>query len=90
MSVSHKARSRGVSAPRDLGESYDPFRAVHPVVLVHDAEYDVFERAWSDRSTECPQCHHGTAEARGSTSFDHRRWLRFSCGDIIDLEQTAG
>jgi hypothetical protein len=90
MSVSHEARSRAVSPPTDLGESYDPFRATHPAVLVHDAESDVFEQAWSNRSTRCPQCHNGTAEARGNAAFDHRRWVRFSCGDVISLEQAAG
>lgn len=89
MSVSHEARP-DAAAPTDLGESYDPFRATHPVVLVHDAESDVFERAWSDRRTRCPQCHRGTAEARGTTSVDRKRWVRFSCGDVIDQEQSAG
>ena len=60
------------------------------------AQYDavtpsgVFEQAWADRSIRCPQCHNGTSEARGTTSFDHRRWVRFSCGDVISVEQTAG
>jgi hypothetical protein len=90
MSVSHSAGSQAVSQPTDLGESYDPFRAAHPAVLVHDAGSDVFEQAWADRRTQCPQCHNGTAEARGTASFDHRRWVRFSCGDVIALEQTAG
>jgi len=90
MSVSHDAASQALSPPADLGASYDPFRATHPAVLVHDAESDVFEHAWADRRTTCPQCHNGTAEARGVAAFDHRRWVRFSCGDVIDLEQTAG
>ncbi|MBR7839477.1 hypothetical protein KDL01_39845 [Actinospica durhamensis] len=89
MSVSHDA-PRTASAPTDLGESYDPFRATKPAVLVHDAESDVFERAWEDRATRCPQCHRGTAKDRGASAFDHRRWVRFSCGDVIGLEQTAG
>ena len=90
MSVSHDARSQALSPPTDLGQSYDPFRATHPTVLVHDADSDVFEQAWEDRTARCPQCHNGTAEARGTTSFDHRRWVRFSCGDVISVEQTAG
>jgi hypothetical protein len=90
MSVSHDAGPQAVSPPADLGESYDPFRATQPMVLVHDAERDVFEQAWSDRRTRCPQCHRGTAEARGTAGLDQRRWVRFSCGDVIDLEETAG
>ena len=90
MSVSHDAAAGRVTAPTDLSESYDPFRASKPAVLVHDAEDDVFERAWADRSTECPQCHQGNAEARGTAAPDLRRWVRFSCGDVIDEEMRAG
>ncbi|MBR7828035.1 hypothetical protein KDK95_17090 [Actinospica sp. MGRD01-02] len=76
--------------PSDLGESYDPFRATHPTVLVHDTSVEVFERAWDDSDSRCPQCRRGTAAERGTAPLDQRRWVRFTCGDVIAVEHTAG
>lgn len=77
-------------APTDMGESYDPFLATKPTVLVYDVSPETFERAWRDSDTQCPQCRDGTAEKRGTSAFDHRPWVSFTCGDVISIEQTAG
>jgi hypothetical protein len=85
-----QTESRHPQAPTDIGASYDPFRAHHPTVLVHDVGLEAFERAWHDSDSRCPQCRRGTPHERGTTDFDQRRWVRFTCGDVIALEQTAG
>lgn len=82
--------SPGVHAPNDIGGSYDPFVATHPTVLVHDAGLDEFEDAWRNQESLCTQCHLGTPEERGTSPANQRRWVRFSCGDVISPEQTAG
>ena len=74
----------------DYGETYDPFRAAHPAVLVHDVGLEIFERAWREPDTPCPQCHSGSVAERGTAPLDERRWIRFSCGDFIAVEHTAG
>lgn len=79
-----------VGAPADMGAADDPFLATHPTVLVHDVSLETFERAWRDRGSQCPQCRGGTAHERGTAAPSQRRWVRFSCGDVISQEQTAG
>ena len=76
--------------PSDSGGDYDPFRTHHPAVLVHDVGLETFERSWNDRAAPCPQCRRGTAEERGTAPLDGRRWVRFTCGDVIAVEHTAG
>lgn len=76
--------------PTDIGEAYDPFRSTNPTVIVHDVSLEALERAWRDRASRCPQCRRGTADERGTSSIDQRRWVRFTCGDVIAQEQTAG
>jgi hypothetical protein len=82
--------SRGLHAPTDVSADYDPFLATHPTVLVHDADLETLERAWHDSDAQCPQCHYGTADQRGTSPANQRRWVRFTCGDVIAQEQTAG
>lgn len=76
--------------PSDSGESFDPFHATHPTVLVHDVSLDTFERAWQDSDSRCPQCRRGTSHERGTDPVGKRRWVRFTCGDVIAVEQSAG
>jgi hypothetical protein len=75
--------------------SFDPFRAADPPVLVHDVNLSEFERAWAQDSGEsgaarCPICREGTVQQRGVAPQSHRPWVRFSCGDYITQESTAG
>lgn len=77
-------------APQDVSGAYDPFLATHPTVLVHDVGLEVFDQAWQDRDAVCPQCRQGTAEDRGTSPANQREWVRFSCGDVISPEHTAG
>lgn len=77
-------------SPTDISAAYDPFRSTNPTVVVHDVGLDAFERAWRDRDSRCPQCRRGTADERGTTDVDQRRWVRFTCGDVVAQEQTAG
>lgn len=77
-------------APTDIGGGYDPFLATHPTVLVHDVGLDTFEQAWQDRDSACPQCRGGTPQDRGTSPANQRQWVRFSCGDVISPEHTAG
>jgi hypothetical protein len=73
----------------ETNTDFDPFRATDPPVLVHDASPHDFERAWrgvEERAAadkpQCPICHEGTPAERGV--------VRFSCGDMITPEHTAG
>jgi hypothetical protein len=77
-------------APTDIGAAYDPYRSTNPTVIVHDVGVDAFDLAWRDRDSRCPQCRRGTPDERGTAPLDHRRWVRFTCGDVISIEQTAG
>ena len=77
-------------APTDIGAEFDPFHATRPTVLVHDVSLDTFERAWRDRDSRCPQCREGTADDRGTSPIGRQRWVRFTCGDVIGVEQSAG
>lgn len=88
--VERTERTDRPQPPSDVGDAYDPFRAAHPAVLVHDVGLDTFERAWSDRESRCPQCKRGTADERGTASLDGRRWVHFTCGDVIAVEHTPG
>ena len=85
-----RTESTGPKAPADVVDGYDPFRATRPTVLVHDVDLATFELAWRDSETRCPLCGRGTAGERGASPFDDRRWVRFTCGDVIAVEQTAG
>lgn len=77
-------------APTDVSDAFDPFRSTNPTVVVHDVPVEVFEQAWRDRGARCPQCRGGTAHERGTTEVDQRRWVRYTCGDVVSQEQTAG
>ena len=81
--------SSAPKAPTDIGAAYDPIHATHPAVLVHDVDLDTFEHAWTDCETRCPQCRAGVPDARGTSPFE-QRWVHFTCGDVIELEQSAG
>lgn len=83
-------RAEAREAPSDADGADDPFRSSDPADIVHDVGLDVFESAWEDGGAHCPQCRRGTAAERGTSQFDHRRWVRFSCGDVVSQEQTAG
>jgi hypothetical protein len=84
---------------------FDPFRAADPPVLVHDVGLPEFERAWAQDSGEnsgagndddgggtvrCPICGEGTVDERGVAPASQRAWVRFSCGDFVTQESTAG
>ena len=88
--TSSTASQGEVQAPTDIGSAYDPFYATHPTVLVHDVGLDTFELAWRDRDSRCPQCRGGTPEERGTSPERQRRWVRYTCGDVIAIEETAG
>ncbi|HET9172932.1 MAG TPA: hypothetical protein VFN97_26125 [Actinospica sp.] len=88
--MTDRERMDAPKPPHDVGDAYDPFRASDPPVLVHDAGLDTFEHAWEDREARCPQCRRGTADERGTAPLDGRRWVRFTCGDVIAVEHTAG
>jgi hypothetical protein len=81
--------------------SFDPFRAADPPVLVHDVDLPEFERAWAqdadtgndepgDGTVRCPICGEGTVDERGVAPDSQRAWVRFSCGDFVTQESTAG
>jgi hypothetical protein len=85
--------------------SFDPFRAADPPVLVHDVDLPEFERAWAQDSgagddnhddepgggtVRCPICGEGAVDERGVAPASQRAWVRFSCGDFVTQESTAG
>ena len=76
--------------PVDAGAAPDPFHAVRPTILVHDVDLETFERAWRDCDSRCPQCRIGTADERGTDPVGKRRWVHFTCGDVIAVEHSAG
>lgn len=78
----------------DKTEQFDPFLASDPPVLVHEASMAEFERAWKGADVQgdperCPICRKGTPAEHG-TGRNKRGWVRFSCGDVITQESTAG
>lgn len=88
--MTDKNADQGREPPQKHDESYDPFRAHHPAVLVHDVDLRLFEHAWEDAETRCPLCREGTVAERGTAPLDERRWILFTCGDFIAVEHTAG
>lgn len=74
---------------------FDPFTAADPPVLVHEVGTREFEEAWADSGkgndqVTCPQCGQGHAEEQGVSEAKNRPWIRFSCGDYVAQEITAG
>jgi len=74
---------------------YDPFVASDPPVLVHEVDGPVFERAWhgfdsADADIVCPVCGQGHPKERDTSPRSSRPWIRFSCGDVVAQEVTAG
>jgi hypothetical protein len=93
MATHAKAQETGMMAR--LGSTFDPFRAHHPAILVHDVGAMEFDAAWAaciahSSATACPICHKGTPAECGHAPSDDRAWIRFSCGDVIAEEQSAG
>jgi hypothetical protein len=76
--------------PLDAGGTHDPFHATRPTILVHDVDLMTFERAWRDADARCPQGDNGTADERGTEPIGKRRWVHFTCGDVIAVEFSAG
>lgn len=74
--------------------TFDPFVAHHPPVLVHEVDGPDFERAWQAAEAEgdvvCPVCGEGRLRDRGTSPRKSRPWIRFSCGDVVTQEITAG
>lgn len=71
----------------------DPFLASDPPVLVHEIDTADFERAWSvpdDERINCPVCGEGHPKDRGVSTAKNRPWIRFTCGDVVAQEITAG
>ena len=58
---------------------FDPFTASDPPVLVHEVE------GW-----QCPVCGQGKQRDRGVSEHNQRPWIRYSCGDVVAQEITAG
>ena len=77
-----------------MSVTFDPFVAHHPPVLVHEVDGPDFERAWqaaaADEGVVCPVCGEGSFRDRGSSPRNSRAWMRFSCGDVVTQEVTAG
>ncbi len=72
---------------------FDPFVASDPPVLVHEIDSPEFEHAWSAPDSEefrCPVCGEGLPKDRGVSAANDRPWIRFSCGDVVAQEITAG
>lgn len=74
---------------------YDPFTASDPPVLVHEVDGPDFERSWHDFDREdegrkCPVCGEGKQRDRGVSEHKQRPWIRYSCGDVVAQEITAG
>jgi len=80
--------------------TFDPFVAHHPAVLVHEVDGLDFERAWQAAAPEadaaaegglvCLVCGEGRLRDRGMSPRNSRPWIRFSCGDVVTQEVTAG
>lgn len=74
--------------------TFDPFVAHDPPVLVHEVDGPDFERAWQEAGAHadiaCPVCGEGHLRDRGMSPRNSRPWIRFSCGDIVTQEVTAG
>jgi len=79
--------------------TFDPFVAHHPAVLVHEMDGPDFERAWklagapdavAESRVVCPVCGDGHLRDRGTSPRNSRAWIRFSCGDVVTQEVTAG
>lgn len=93
--MTDQVKTHGPGTATYFGSSFDPFRAHHPAVLVHDVGAAEFARAWADceaqgAGTFCPVCHKGTPAEHGVAKVDGRAWVRFSCGEWIAEEQCAG
>lgn len=73
---------------------FDPFTSADPPVLVHEVGAREFEAAWAggkgDDQVRCPQCGQGHAEEQGVSEANGQAWIRFSCGDYVAKEITAG
>lgn len=74
---------------------FDPFLAADPPVIVHEIGGHEFEDAWKDVSEgknqlSCPQCGQGHAEEHGVSEAKNQAWIRYSCGDYVTQEVTAG
>jgi hypothetical protein len=74
---------------------YDPFIDHDPPVLVHEVDGPDFESAWQafeapNSGLVCPLCAAGDPQDRGVSPRKGRQWIRFSCGDVIAQEITAG
>jgi hypothetical protein len=74
---------------------YDPFTESNPAVLVHEVDGPDFEAAWSRFDAEdapplCPVCRQGRTRERGTSPHKNRPWIRYSCGDVVAQEITAG
>jgi hypothetical protein len=74
---------------------FDPFVAHHPAVLVHEVDGPDFETAWArfgaaEGGAVCPVCGEGQPWERGTSPHNQRPWIKFSCGDVIAQEITAG
>jgi hypothetical protein len=73
---------------------FDPFTVSDPPVLVHEVDGKVFEEAWTrfDAADKpaCPICGEGDPQDHGHSPYTTQQWIRFSCGDFISREVTAG
>jgi hypothetical protein len=64
-------------------------------VLVHEVDGPDFERSWhgfdrEDEAQRCPVCGEGKPRDRGVSEHKQRPWIRYSCGDVVAQEVTAG
>jgi hypothetical protein len=74
---------------------FDPFVASDPPVLVHEIDGRDFDEAWKDFQAEgdrfvCPVCGQGRQRDRATSPHTKREWIRYSCGDVVAAEVTAG
>ena len=72
--------------------AFDPFVAHHPAVRVRELVGPAFERAGkaAEGGVACPVCGEGRLQDRGTSPHNSRPWIRFSCGDVVTQEVTAG
>lgn len=65
----------------------DPFYAAKPYAPVHEIIGRDFDLAWlraeAAEAVLCPRCRQGVAVERGFSWFQERRWISFSCGEIV-------
>lgn len=74
---------------------FDPFVETNPPVLVHEMDGADFQAAWNrlaagDDAVDCPLCGRRGVTNYGTSPRNSRPWIRFTCGDVVTQELSAG